>query len=71
MSHGRNFPRRIFRRIEFSPYGVFAVRNFRRMEFSPYGILAVRISRRNASTVGFHDVYKLHENIFFIDPVIG
>ena len=40
------FPVLIFRRTEFSPYEITAVRIFRRTETSPYGIFAVWNFRR-------------------------
>ena len=40
-SRRRKFRCKIFRHLDFSPYGVFTVRNFRRQNFSPYEIFAV------------------------------
>ena len=37
----------------------FAVRSIRRIEFSPYGIFAIRNTCRNASFQGFHGIFKL------------
>ena len=37
----RNFRCKMFRCMDFSPYGVFAVRSFRRREILPYGVFVV------------------------------
>ena len=43
--------------MDFSPYGVFAVRNFRRQDFLVYGNFAVRSFRRvEVSPYGFFSV---------------
>ena len=41
------------------------------MDFSPYGLFAVRIFRRNPSIQRFYGVFKLRKNKVFISETIS